>query len=135
MLPLAITHSTIVTAIGAGKTATMENLRAGASGLAPCAFDTADLQTYVGAVAGVDDVPLTGDLAPFDCRNNRLAAKALALDGFDEAVARAREKYGAHRIGVFLGTSTSGILATEIAYRTRGDDGSLPDDFPYARNA
>ena len=32
---------------------------------------------------------------------------------------RARDRYGARRIGVFLGTSTSGILQTELAYRRR----------------
>jgi 3-oxoacyl-[acyl-carrier-protein] synthase-1 len=31
-----------------------------------------------------------------------------------------------------LGTSTSGILQTELAYRRRGADGSLPGDFHYA---
>jgi len=45
----------------------------------------------------------------------------------------AREKYGAARIGVFMGTSTSGILQTELAYRHRDPlDGSLPADFRYA---
>ena len=132
MLPLAITHSTILTSIGAGKAKTLENLRARKTGLQPCDFDMVELSTYLGAVCEIDDAAITGDLAQFDCRNNRLASKALALDGFDEAVAKAREKYGAHRIGVFLGTSTAGILTTEIAYRMRGDDGGLPGDFPYA---
>jgi 3-oxoacyl-[acyl-carrier-protein] synthase-1 len=33
---------------------------------------------------------------------------------------------------VLLGTSTSGILQTELAYRRRGPDGALPADFHYA---
>jgi len=41
-------------------------------------------------------------------------------------------KYGAQRIGVFLGTSTSGILQTELAYRHRDPvTGALPADFIY----
>ena len=41
-------------------------------------------------------------------------------------------RYGARRIGVFLGTSTSGILQTELAYRRRDPvTGALPDDFIY----
>src|SRR5262249_38440943 len=42
-------------------------------------------------------------------------------------------RYGAHRIGLFLGTSTSGILQTELAYRRRASEsGALPQDFDYA---
>jgi 3-oxoacyl-[acyl-carrier-protein] synthase-1 len=72
-------------------------------------------------------------LASFDCRNNRLAERALAQDGFVDAVGAARAKYGARRIGVFIGTSTSGVRHTELAYRERalaGGDG-LPDWFDY----
>ena len=41
----------------------------------------------------------------------------MAQDGFEAAVARARERHGAARIAVLLGTTTSGILETELAYR------------------
>ena len=34
---------------------------------------------------------------------------------------------------VILGTSTSGLLHTELAYRRRASDGSLPADFRYAQ--
>src|SRR3569832_2454871 len=44
---------------------------------------------------------------------------ALLQDGFAEAVEAAAEKYGRHRIGVFMGTSTSGIFQTDLAYRRR----------------
>ena len=73
-------------------------------------------------------------LAGFDCRNNRLAALALRQDGFMAAVAAARARHGAGRIGVFAGTSTSGLLQTETAYRHREPaSGSLPPEFDYAR--
>jgi 3-oxoacyl-[acyl-carrier-protein] synthase-1 len=55
----------------------------------------------------------------------------LAQDGFREAVERARSKYGAKRVAVLLGTSTSGILQTELAYRARGAGGELPAGFDY----
>jgi 3-oxoacyl-[acyl-carrier-protein] synthase-1 len=91
------------------------------------------LKTYVGEVEELDAVRLAGDLHIFDCRNNRLAQRALDQDGFREAVAKARERYGARRIGVFLGTSTSGILETELAYRRRNPKtGALPAEFQYA---
>ena len=42
--------------------------------------------------------------------------------------------WGAGRIGVFAGTSTSGLLQSEIAYRHREPErGSLPPGFDYAR--
>lgn len=131
MRVLALSRFSLVTSLGIGAAATATALRQGRSGLAPNHF--AALATYVGAVAEIDERPLTGDDARFDCRNNRLAAIALEADGFSDAVAGARERYGADRIGVFVGTSTAGILQTEMAYRRRDDCGGLPADFDYAR--
>lgn len=121
-----------MSAIGRGCAQTLDALRERRSGLAPCAFDTVELPTFVGEVPGVDDVHLPRDLAPFDCRNNRLAFLGLMQDGFAGAVAEAARHHGPERIGVFLGTSTSGILETELAYRRRDpDSGALPQDFRY----
>ena len=133
MNPLWLSHFTATSSIGSGLDQTLDALRQRRSGLAPCAFDTVDLATFVGEVAGVDAVQLPAKLADFDCRNNRLALLGLTQDGFAEAVHAARAKYGAQRIGVFLGTSTSGILQTELAYRRRDPvTGALPADFIYA---
>ena len=55
--------------------------------------------------------------AEFDCRNNRLAELALRQDGFWTRCAAAAARWGPRRIGVFIGTSTAGILQTELAYR------------------
>lgn len=131
MTPLSLTRSCIVSCLGAGQAAHLAALRADRSGLSVCDFETADIKTYAGAVAGVEDVALPPEFAEFDCRNNRLADLALAQDGFRQAVAAAREKYGPQRIGVFLGTSTSGILEAEHAYQNRDAAGTLPD-FNYA---
>jgi len=85
-------------------------------------------------VDGVDDTVLPSHLASdFDCRNNRLALLGLQLDGFSTAVEAAIARHGKGRVGVLLGTSTSGILQTEQAYRRRdGENGALPEDFHYA---
>ncbi len=49
------------------------------------------------------------------------------------AVANCASRVGAHRVGLFIGTSTSGILQTELAYRQRDpDSGALPASFYYA---
>jgi 3-oxoacyl-[acyl-carrier-protein] synthase-1 len=133
MNALALSEFALVTCLGAGRAETLAALRAGRSGLAPCHFDTMPIDAYAGEVPGLDALPLTGEWAGFDCRNHRLAALALAQDGFMETVAAAKARYGASRIGVFVGTSTSGILQTEAAYRRREPDGALQPGFDYAR--
>jgi 3-oxoacyl-[acyl-carrier-protein] synthase-1 len=121
-----------VTALGAGIDPTLAALQSGKSGLRAREFD-GGLATWVGEIAELDNLRLEEDLAAFDCRNNRLAAFALAQDGFIPAVEAATEKYGASRIGVFLGTSTSGIQHTEDAYRRRDPKtGALRSDYHYA---
>ncbi|MFC5307941.1 beta-ketoacyl-[acyl-carrier-protein] synthase family protein [Azospirillum picis] len=133
MQPLSLSHMSIVSSLGAGQDATLDALRTGRGGLKPCRFETVTLDTHIGEVAGLDGVRLPDRLAGYDCRNNRLAELALCQDGFDTAVAAARERYGAHRIGVLLGTSTSGILSAELAYRQRDKDtGALPSAFSFA---
>ena len=133
MKPLWLSHFTATSSIGCGLAQTLDALRQQRSGLAPCAFDTVDLATYIGEVAGVDAVQLPAHLSDFDCRNNRLALLGLMQDGFSEAVRAAIAKYGTQRVGLFLGTSTAGILQTELAYRRRDPiSGALPADFIYS---
>jgi 3-oxoacyl-[acyl-carrier-protein] synthase-1 len=80
----------------------------------------------------VDKASLPASLAEYECRNNRLAYLGLQQDGFNAAVGAAAARYGRRRVGVLLGTSTSGILQTEQAYRRRDPvTGALPDDFHY----
>ena len=110
MKPLALTAYSLVTCLGAGRAANLDAVRAQRSGLAPCAFETVQLDTYVGEVALVDETRVLDRLRDYNCRNNRLAQLGLNTDGLSEAVRAARERYGADRIGVFLATSTSGIL-------------------------
>jgi 3-oxoacyl-[acyl-carrier-protein] synthase-1 len=100
--------------------------------LRPCGFETVELPTYVGEVDGLDNWRLDGPLQRFDCRNNRLARMALAQDQFEAAVEAAKARYGRGRIGVFLGTSTSGILQVEQAYRHRDAEGALVRAIDYA---
>ena len=133
MNPLWLSHFTATSSIGRGLPQTLAVLRERRGGLVPCAFDTVDLKTFVGEVADVDAVQLPAQLSAFDCRNNRLAYLGLMQDGFTDAVAAAIRKYGPQRVGVFLGTSTAGILQTELAYRRRDPvSGALPVDFIYA---
>ena len=118
--------------MGCGLSQTLSTIRKQRSGLLPCQFDTVTLDTFIGEVAQVDAVELPAQMAAFNCRNNRLALLGLSQDGFAEAVSAATQKYGAQRVGVFIGTSTAGILQTEMAYRRRDPlSGALPTDFIY----
>lgn len=132
MQPLFLNRYSIASSAGIGLDATAQAVRDMRSGLAPCRFETARLDTYVGQIPDELLAPVRADLAAFDCRNNRIAQLCLRQDGFDQRVLAAREQYGPDRIGVFLGTSTSGIHETELAYRQRDAHGALPREFRYA---
>lgn len=134
MKPLLLSAYTAITCLGQGLEATRAALLAGRSALKPCNFETVALDTWIGEVQGVDDQQLPSQLMRFDCRNNRLTQMGLETDGFADAVRAAVTRHGATRVGVFLGTSTSGIHQAELAYRRREPQtGALPDDFDYRR--
>jgi 3-oxoacyl-[acyl-carrier-protein] synthase-1 len=120
----------IASSVGFGQQATLSALASGHSGLLPCHFETVTLPTWTGEIEALDTIRLPPSLEAFDCRNNKLAELTIRQDGFDDAVRAAVERYGAARIGLFVGTSTSGILQTEQAYRKR--DPALPAWFHYA---
>ena len=68
----------------------------------------------------------------YKCRNN-----ALALAAFQEiqpALQTAVEKYGAERIGVVIGSSTSGMAATESAFKSWRQSGRLRASFDYVQH-
>lgn len=134
MRPLYVTAYTTVSALGRGNTAMLEALRNGNSGLSPINFPPADLDTYVGMVEGLEAEPLPQHLAAFECRNHRLALLALRQDGFEQQVAALRQRHPASRIALLLGTSTSGILSTELAFRNRDATGSLPAEFDFTHS-
>jgi 3-oxoacyl-[acyl-carrier-protein] synthase I len=118
MRPLPLAASTMTTACGTGTGEVLRAMQAGVSGLRWNDFEpAAALATWIGRVNAVDASPLPAEFAAYDCRNNRLAQLALEQDGFIAAVRAAALRHGADRIGVYLGTTTSGILATELAYR------------------
>ena len=127
--PLIITASSLVNALGCGKEATLEALLQKKSGLE--ISTNLDFSTWLGNVPDTDNVSIETALSAFTCRNNQLAKLTLNTDGFREAIAKAIEKYGANRIGVFLGSSTSGSAETEKAYQHRDADGNLPNNFEF----
>ena len=126
--PLQISAFTATSAVGVGKEPLAEALAHSRSGLRANDFGDAPLPTWIGRVDGLEDIRLPEALASWDCRNNRLAWLGLHADGFPEAVATAREKYGPSRIALILGTSTSSIGETELAYTQLDADGLFPQN-------
>ena len=128
MTPLAITATSVVSALGRGKAATLEALRGSRSGLRHNDLPDGTLDTFIGRVDGLEAAGVSPGLPAYDCRNNRLAQLALEQDGFMAAVADARVRHGAKRIGVYLGTTSSGIREVENAFRHRDPrTGALPE--------
>jgi 3-oxoacyl-[acyl-carrier-protein] synthase-1 len=74
----------------------------------------------------VDDLPLVER-----SRNNQLALAALAQIRADVDATIAR--FGADRIGVVIGTSTSGIAESEAALKEYAASGRLPEHFHYGQ--
>lgn len=130
MSAISITSATLVCAAGAGLAAVADALKAETTGLRANDLDWVGYDTFIGRVEGVESHRVRRDLVDYDSRNNRLAQMGFESDGFAEAVARAASRYGPHRIAVVLGTSTSGIQTTEMAYREIDSQcGALPDWF------
>ena len=106
----------IMNSLGSGKEVVLERLLQG---------DQAGMQTCGplltgrnGVVARVTETlaELPPDYAEFDCRNNQLLVTAVAqlAPGIEEL----KSRYGAQRIAVMIGTSTSGIAAAEGAFES-----------------
>lgn len=83
--------------------------------------DFNEVNLWIGRVPGVEEVSLPENLRAYDCRNNRLAYMGLHADGFHQKLDELKSRVRADRIGLILGTTTSGILETELAYNNRDD--------------
>ena len=120
MKPILVDSFTATTCVGPGNRSLLDAIKHDHSGLSPCSFDRVRIGTWVGKVDSIDERENT--LPPgyelFECRNNRLAWYSLQQDGFYNRLMEVIKIFGSKRIGLFLGTSTSGIYETELAFRT-----------------
>ncbi len=84
-------------------------------------------------VCAVDDAlpQIPRRLAAYNCRNNALllAAYLQIADDVDGLIRR----HGRDRVGVVIGSSTSGIGTGTVAMRSRLGADSFPDDFEFAQ--
>jgi 3-oxoacyl-[acyl-carrier-protein] synthase I len=126
---------TATTAVGVGKATLQKAVIEQRGGLRPNDFGPQPLPTWIGRVAPLDEVntALPSALAAWECRNHRLAWLGLQADDFLHAALVARRQYGAARVAVLMGTTTSSIGATEDAYRTLAATGQWPSYMQHAQ--
>lgn len=118
----------MINALGHDAHSIVASLAAGvAPGMQPVQSQLGD--AFVGRVHTPLDLAPPDALAAYDCRNNRLLLSALAQ--IRPAIDAASARFGAHRIGVVLGTSTSGVGAAEAALAHRARTGELAGEFDY----
>lgn len=131
---LGISATTLVHAAGHDTASLWATAVQGQTGLQPNALEWCDLPCWIGVVPELEKVHLPKRLAAWDCRNHRLAWRALEAPDFQHRVADAAARYGGHRIGVLLGTSTAGVRDSELAYLQRLNSGLWPKHYDYRRS-
>lgn len=129
--PLPITACATYCACGLGTERLYESLLSGKHCLhSPRLFKT-DFPAWCGEI--VDDLlpEVNPSLQAFSTRNARIALATInhPADGLRNAVDRAIDRYGADRVGITLGTSTSGIYETENFYKYLEEHGRAPISF------
>ncbi|MDQ2076964.1 beta-ketoacyl-[acyl-carrier-protein] synthase family protein [Marinimicrobium sp. ABcell2] len=122
-----LTDLGLVNALGTNQEEVWRRVLAGERGLSPCDW-IPGASTYTAGVSA-DLLALPGELRRFDSRNARLAVTALAQ--ITPSVDAALSRYGAARIAVVAGTSTSGIAEGEAALRTFSETGQRPATYHY----
>jgi len=130
--PVRITAYSCVSACGEGCKALADHLLHNRSALGRLRLFDLPFDTPVGEFRGTLPA-VRRDLFAYRCRNARLALAALnnAQDGLRSSVEAARERFGPDRVGVIIGTSTSGLLETEKAYQRLLNEGKMPADFHF----
>lgn len=129
MTQIAITDTGLCTPLGMSAAEILPRLLAGdTSGMVLRADLLATGSTLVGEVT--QNLPQLPDaMAQFNCRNNQLLLAAAMQ--IAPTVVRAIASFGKDRIGVVLGTSTSGIAKGEEALAYRAEHGKFPADYHY----
>ncbi len=119
----------IINALGASKSAVLDGLLQGnQSGMLPTGPLLTGRESMVGTVRQpLPELPIA--FSEFDCRNNRLLVAAVAQ--IEDRIQHLRSEYGPQRIGVLIGTSTSGITAGENAMEALISSGEMPGDYHY----
>lgn len=128
-----LNHMGMVSSLGREPTAVLRRLLTGERGLWAESGWLEERAAYVGRIAASDLAAVDGSISRphWDSRVNHLLLAALR--DIEPQVRSAVARYGADRVGVVLGTSTSGILESEAALVQWSLDQTLPDSFSYAK--
>ena len=121
----------IINALGSGLGEVSQRLFAGdTSGMVLENALLINGQARVGRARGeLSMVP--DELIHFNCRNNQLLLTAFGQ--IEQAVEAAITRYGQSRIGVVLGSSTTGMAEGEAAFSALRQTGSLPTTYSYTQ--
>lgn len=132
---LAITACSLSCALGRDEAAVRASLRAGRSGLVPWGeAQGLPFSTWFGAIPEDDGPagrPLPAALATMDTRQARVAHAV--LDPLRDQVEDAKARWGAHRVGVFIGSTTGGMGDTETRVHMLRDAGAFTDGYDIRR--
>ena len=131
---IGINACSVVTCLGRGRARHVTALREGSSGLSETHHLKLPFSCFLGEVSGLDTLAFPDEHAAYDNRANRLAYSALKSDCFDEAAQACKEKFGADRCGIVLGTSTAGIEKLERVYRARSAESPMPESYSMRHN-
>lgn len=121
----------MINALGASPQMIGKHLLANhAPGIQPYTALFSGKNTFVGRVeAPLPSIP--SHLTTYDCKNNQLLAAAYA--NIANEVEHLKTQFGTKRIGIVLGTSTSGIAASEQAMRHYATYQAFPKTFDYTQ--
>jgi 3-oxoacyl-[acyl-carrier-protein] synthase-1 len=120
----------LLTPIGSDGATVLKSVQSGRRGLSPAQPELTEQARVVGAVC--DALPeLPVDFTHYQSRNNQLLyAAALQIEcGISEVLAL----FGAHRVAIVVGTSTSGLAESEIAMAAKYNGQPTADNFNYLR--
>lgn len=119
----------LVNALGSNQAQVVDNLNNGfAPGMKQKKSKIMGKIHYCGVVE--DDLPrVPQQYSNFNCRNNQLALAA--IQQIEKDIDKVKKCYGAERVGLVIGTSTSGIQEAEQAIQEKEQKGTLPNFFDY----
>lgn len=127
---MRISAYTVACALGGNKGEVLANLEKGAApGMVQLDGDIKGRAIRFGLVPG--ELPEIGD-GEYDFRSCRLLRHALLSDGFMEAAKRLVAKYGAERVAVVLGDSTTGIDEAQNYIDEWLSSGVRPNELDYS---
>ncbi|QUE31107.1 beta-ketoacyl-ACP synthase [Francisella philomiragia] len=119
----------IINCLGDSKQAVLQSLLSNQTGLVTDKNLLSGRKTIVGQINDKILPEIPPRLKEFDCRNNQMALHACMQINHD--ISRVIDKYGADRVAVVCGTSTSGIDNGERALTKKFISGQFPKEFSY----